>query len=89
MVNLSGEELSGPGFEEVLDEGIRRLRSHGTWKLWSWMSEGEEFYDAEAFRNFLTEKHIRAEWKKVCILCEYSCARGNLAGFLQSFRCHA
>jgi hypothetical protein len=40
--------------EEVLDEGVQRLKDKSTWKLWTWMPGNEEFYEAEAFRAFVT-----------------------------------
>ncbi|KAG1660965.1 hypothetical protein FOA52_005590 [Chlamydomonas sp. UWO 241] len=63
--SAEADELAEPTLEEVLDEGVRRLGERGTWKLWSWMAECEEFYDAEAFRNFVTERHIRDELRKL------------------------
>ena len=39
--------------EEVLDEGIQRLKQRPTWKLWTWAPETDEFFEAEAFRTFV------------------------------------
>ena len=39
--------------EEVLDEGVQRLKQRPTWKLWTWTPETEEFYEAEVFRTFV------------------------------------
>ncbi len=71
VVDVDSEQLDmlamglGPTLEEVLDEGIRRLRERGsTWKLWNWPGEGKDFIDAEAFRQFYTDKHIREELRK-------------------------
>ena len=44
--------------EEVLDEGVARLGSSSTWKLWSW-GDGEVFIEAEAFR-------VSVEWPSGC-----------------------
>ncbi|GAX74273.1 hypothetical protein CEUSTIGMA_g1722.t1 [Chlamydomonas eustigma] len=51
--------------EEVLDEGVQRLKDKSTWKLWTWMPDNEEFYEAEAFRAYVTEKHIREDLRKL------------------------
>jgi hypothetical protein len=45
--------------EEVLAEGLRRLNSQDTWKVWQF--DGQEFYDQEAFRAHVTQHHIRPE----------------------------
>ena len=39
--------------EEVLDEGVERLQNKSTWKLWTWVPDNDEFYEAEAFRSFV------------------------------------
>ena len=43
-----------PSLEEVLDEGVKRLRERSTWKLWTWPMDGTEFVDADAFRAHVT-----------------------------------
>ncbi|WIA33521.1 hypothetical protein OEZ86_006646 [Tetradesmus obliquus] len=45
--------------EEVLAEGLRRLNNQDTWKVWQF--DGQEFYDADAFRAHVTQHHIRPE----------------------------
>lgn len=49
IVSFGGERT----LEEVLDEGVGRLKHKSTWKLWSWIPENDEFYEAEAFRTFV------------------------------------
>lgn len=46
---ITGIKLE-PSLEDILEEGIKRLKEKGTWKLWKWPRTGEEFYDAETFR---------------------------------------
>lgn len=46
---ITGIKLEA-SLEDTLEEGIKRLKEKGTWKLWKWPRTGEEFYDAEAFR---------------------------------------
>jgi hypothetical protein len=43
-----------PTFEEVLDEGIKRLVARGTWKIWSWPPDGLDFLESEQFRQHVT-----------------------------------
>jgi hypothetical protein len=50
--------------DEVLDAGVERLKERTTWKLWTWPAEETEFTDAEAFRGFVTDKHVREELRK-------------------------
>lgn len=45
--------------EDVLAEGLRRLNSQDTWKVWQF--NGQEFYDAESFRSHITSQHVRPE----------------------------
>lgn len=40
--------------EEILDEGVRRLDTQTTWKVWQWQPDQMEFYDAESFRLHVT-----------------------------------
>lgn len=49
IVSFGGERT----LEEVLDEGVDRLKNKSTWKLWTWLPENDEFYEAEAFRTFV------------------------------------
>jgi hypothetical protein len=49
IVSIGGERT----LEEVLDEGVDRLKHKSTWKLWTWPPEDDEFYEAEAFRTFV------------------------------------
>lgn len=42
--------------EDVLDEGIRRLRDKGTWKVWQF--GGSEFFEQETFKKHLHEAHL-------------------------------
>jgi ferredoxin len=42
--------------EDVLDEGIRRLRDKGTWKVWQF--GGNEFFEQETFKKHLHEAHL-------------------------------
>lgn len=37
--------------EEILEEGLKRLKDQGTWKVWSWDANGKAYIDAEAFRR--------------------------------------
>ncbi|GFR52505.1 hypothetical protein Agub_g15080 [Astrephomene gubernaculifera] len=53
-----------PSIEDVLEEGIRRLKEKGTWKLWQWPADNTSVYDAESFRQHITEKHIREELRR-------------------------
>jgi hypothetical protein len=53
-----------PTLEEVLDEGVSRLKERATWKLWSWPAEQKEFQDADSFRQFMVDKHIKEELRK-------------------------
>ena len=50
---MEGFEVE-PSLEEVLDEGVRRLKEKETWKLWTWPLDGTEFFDADAFRAHVT-----------------------------------
>ncbi len=70
-----------PTLEEVLDEGVRRLKDKGTWKLWSWMPEGEEFFDAEAFRTFITVRgdRLRPPPIGMCTSSSSLCCHSSLA----------
>ncbi|GIL82776.1 hypothetical protein Vretimale_8343 [Volvox reticuliferus] len=54
-----------PSIEDVLDEGIKRLQEKGTWKLWQWPADNAALYDAESFRQHITEKHIREELRRL------------------------
>lgn len=53
------EVLLEPNLEEMLQEGVHRLKERSTWKLWTWPSEPtphmeqKEFVEAEAFRQHL------------------------------------
>lgn len=37
--------------EETLEEALARLKERGTWKVWVDWESGQEFYDAESFRQ--------------------------------------
>ncbi|KXZ54862.1 hypothetical protein GPECTOR_4g934 [Gonium pectorale] len=54
-----------PSIEDVLEEGIKRLKEKGTWKLWQWPTDNAAMYDAESFRQHVTEKHIREELRRL------------------------
>ncbi|EFJ48600.1 hypothetical protein VOLCADRAFT_104654 [Volvox carteri f. nagariensis] len=54
-----------PSMEDVLEEGIKRLKEKGTWKLWHWPADNAALYDAESFRQHITEKHIRDELRRL------------------------
>ncbi|GLI67376.1 hypothetical protein VaNZ11_011557 [Volvox africanus] len=54
-----------PSIEDVLEEGIKRLQDKGTWKLWQWPADNAALYDAESFRQHITEKHIREELRRL------------------------
>ncbi|GLC41576.1 hypothetical protein PLESTM_001216400 [Pleodorina starrii] len=54
-----------PSIEDVLEEGIKRLKEKGTWKLWQWPADNSALYDAESFRQHITEKHIREELRRL------------------------
>lgn len=43
-----------PSIEDVLEDGVKRLKEKGTWKLWQWPADGAEMFDAEAFRQHIT-----------------------------------
>jgi len=51
--------LLEPNLDEVLSEGVSRLKERSTWKLWTWPTqptphvEQREFVEAEAFRQYL------------------------------------
>jgi hypothetical protein len=73
VVEVDGEPLDfiamgmEPSLEEVLDEGVTRLKERPTWKLWTWRldnNNNKEFTDAESFRQHITEKNIREELRK-------------------------
>ncbi|KAK9841198.1 hypothetical protein WJX74_001758 [Apatococcus lobatus] len=49
---------------EVLEEGVGRLREKSTWKVWQWPAGGQEFFDAESFRQCV-EEHIDEELRAV------------------------
>lgn len=55
----NADMLLEPNLEEVLQEGVNRLKERSTWKLWTWPSqpmphvEQKEFVEAEAFRQHL------------------------------------
>ena len=40
-----------PGLDEIFEEGTRRLLGKSTWKLWQWLPEDQEFFDADSFRS--------------------------------------
>mmetsp|Transcript_9701 Transcript_9701/g.26290 ORF Transcript_9701/g.26290 Transcript_9701/m.26290 type:complete len:665 (+) Transcript_9701:145-2139(+) len=56
--------LLEPNLDEVLNEGVNRLKERSTWKLWTWPTqptphmEQREFVEAEAFRQHLVDNHI-------------------------------
>ncbi|GFH10793.1 USP domain-containing protein, partial [Haematococcus lacustris] len=50
--------------EDVLDEGINRLRERSSWKLWTWPLDQSEFTDSEAFRQHIADKAIKEELHK-------------------------
>ena len=54
-----------PSLEEVIDEGVRRIKDKGTWKLWQWPNDHTEFYDADSFRTHVTEKYIPEELRRL------------------------
>lgn len=58
-VELADYVLADVPLEDVLEEGLRRLSSKETWKIWQF--DGQEFYDAESFRNHIHEHHIKEE----------------------------
>lgn len=43
-----------PSIEDVLEEGVKRLKEKGTWKLWQWPPDNAALYDAESFRQQIT-----------------------------------
>jgi hypothetical protein len=47
----------GPGMDEMLEEGLARLRERPTWKVWSCPVDMSEFDDADAFRTHLQVRH--------------------------------
>lgn len=51
--------LADVPLEDIVEEGLRRLSSKETWKVWQF--DGQEFYDAETFRNYVHEHHIKEE----------------------------
>ena len=55
-----------PTLEEVLEEGVSRLKDRTTWKLWTWPIDQKEFLDGEAFRTHITVCGRAAEqqWEK-------------------------
>eukprot|EP00983_Pelagomonas_calceolata_P044196 1139200-Pelagomonas_calceolata.AAC.2 len=57
--------LLEPNLDEVLNEGVNRLKERSTWKLWTWPTqptphmEQREFVEAEAFRQHLVVRKQR------------------------------
>ncbi len=39
-----------PTVEELLEEGIKRLHSRDTWKLWKWPNSDKVFYTPDEFK---------------------------------------
>eukprot|EP00878_Enallax_costatus_P016312 GHUV01017110.1.p1 GENE.GHUV01017110.1~~GHUV01017110.1.p1 ORF type:complete len:287 (+),score=113.06 GHUV01017110.1:359-1219(+) len=58
-VELADYVLTDISLEEVLEEGLRRLKTKETWKVWQF--DDQEFYDAESFRNYIHEHHIKED----------------------------
>ena len=50
------ESDSATSPDELLEEGIRRLQEHGTWKRWEY--EGVKFYSVDTFRQHMHEHHL-------------------------------
>jgi hypothetical protein len=42
-----------PSIEDILKEGMKRLKDRKTWKVWQWLPDGTELYEAEAFRQHI------------------------------------
>ena len=39
-----------PTVDELLEEGIKRLHSRDTWKLWKWPNSDKVFYSPDEFK---------------------------------------
>jgi hypothetical protein len=42
-----------PALDEVLEEGLRRMRQRGAWKVWQWPPDGAVFFDASSFWEYM------------------------------------
>lgn len=59
-----------PTMDEVLAEGLKRLHTKPTWKLWHWTLDGEEFYDADSFRWALEDEKCHGDGDDCsCFVC--------------------
>lgn len=52
-----------PTVEELLEEGIKRLHSRDTWKLWKWPNSDKVFYTPDEFKcaPSCTQERMQAE----------------------------
>ncbi|BDA41097.1 probable inactive ubiquitin carboxyl-terminal hydrolase 54 at C-terminar half [Coccomyxa sp. Obi] len=53
-----------PTVEELLEEGIKRLHSRDTWKLWKWPNSDKVFYTPDEFKRFIEEEQLDEELVK-------------------------
>jgi hypothetical protein len=61
----AGAYVIEPALDEILEEGLRRLQQKETWKVWQWPPDGADFFDAESFRQYMLDKHIRPEFQRL------------------------
>lgn len=58
-MELVDYNLGDCSLEDILEEGLRRLNTKETWKVWQF--GGQEFFDAESFRTYVHEHHIKED----------------------------
>ena len=51
--------------DQVLEQGLGRTKERGSWKVWEWGPEREEFADSDAFRKYLEENLLSEELRGV------------------------
>eukprot|EP00884_Botryococcus_braunii_P009363 jgi/Botrbrau1/18428/Bobra.0072s0020.2 len=54
-----------PTLEDVLEEGIKRLKEKETWKLWQWPSNGRNFTEPVSFRTWVVQEALEESLRKL------------------------
>jgi hypothetical protein len=66
--------------EEIVEEGVARLKTKNTWKIWQWSADGQEFFEAEAFRQHITVRGLRGR----CVMAASAVQTGAAPGWEQA-----
>jgi hypothetical protein len=63
----AGAYIIEPALDEILEEGIKRLQQKETWKVWQWPPDNADFFDADAFRQYMqVRRGRRCSWCAAC-----------------------